>query len=383
MTLGNIIREDFNTVFKKQWPVWVGGVAIGIINVFLFAFYQPWSTLDGILNWGEWSLGGLGIIMANPLSPIVRSGSVINFGLLFGAFFSALVAGQFAVRIGPGRELIKGLAGGVLIGIGAVLVRGCTIGGFFSGTSALGAQGLTMGVGLMVGAFVGVRYLAWEMDHISASGTNAGLKISQKTQSILGVFVLGGFAYGVYYYIQTGLPDRSVILLFGLLLGIVCQRSRLCFVRAFREPFLTGHASHTKAVLLAILISMTGIAIVKFVMFERVDDFVRSTFWVGSLLGGTIFGFGMILAGGCGSGTIWRVGEGHVKLWLTLVGYIVSATLMNEWLINSGTIEKLGKAVFLPDQFGWGLTLVGMLVILYLWYLVVHWNEKTQKFVAI
>lgn len=383
MILKNKLIEDFQTIFRRQWPVWVGGVAIGIINVFLFTFYQPWTTLDGILNWGEWSLGGLGIITADPLSPIVRSGSVINFGLLFGAFFSALLAGQFAIRVGPFRELTKGLMGGVLIGIGAVLVRGCNIGGFFSGTGALSSSGLVMAVGLAIGAFIGVRYLVWEMNNVDIPASKAGMKISNRTQGYIGLIVLAGFAYASYYYINTGLPDRTLILLFGLLLGIVTQRSRICFVRAFREPFLTGDASHTKAMLLALVISVSGMAIVKFIMFEKVDEFVRATYWFGSLLGGTIFGVGMVLAGGCGAGSIWRVGEGHVKLWLTLFGYIVSATLMNEWLVNSGNLAKLGQAVFIPDELGWGLTIVSMYGLFFAWYLVAHWNEVTRRFSAL
>lgn len=383
MILKNKLREDFQLIFRKQWPVWVGGAAIGIINVFLFTFYQPWSTLDGILNWGEWSLGGLGIITADPLSPIVRTGSVINFGLLFGAFFSALLARQFAIRIGPFRELMKGLAGGILIGIGAVLARGCNIGGFFSATGALSSSGLVMAAGLVIGAFIGVRYLMWEMEHTKTSGSKAGLKLSDRTQSIISLLVLGGFAYASYYYIRIGLPDRTLILLFGLLLGIVTQRSRICFVRAFREPFLTGDASHTKAMLLALVISVSGMAIVKFVMFDKVDEFVRATYWFGSLLGGTIFGVGMVLAGGCGGGTIWRVGEGHVKLWMTLLGYIVSATLANEWLMNSGNLEKLGEAIFMPDVFGWGATIVGLFALFFGWYLIAHWNEVTRRFAAI
>ncbi|MBI4770587.1 MAG: YeeE/YedE family protein, partial [Chloroflexi bacterium] len=169
MTLSQKLREDYRLLFGRQWPAWLGGLLIGVLNVFLFLFYQPWTTLDGVLNWGDWTLGGLGVINAQALSPLLRSGSVINFGLLFGALASALLAGQFGVRVGPGRELLKGLVGGLLLGAGAVIARGCNIGGFFSSTSAFAMNGLTMAVGLAGGAFLGARYLVWEVERAPAA----------------------------------------------------------------------------------------------------------------------------------------------------------------------------------------------------------------------
>jgi len=40
----------------------------------------------------------------------------------------------------------------------------------------------------------------------------------------------------------------------------------------------------------------------------------------------------------------------------------------------------LGRAVFLPDVFGWGGSLLFIAGILLLWYLLVTWNEETNKF---
>jgi hypothetical protein len=63
------LREDYRTLFRQPWPVWAGGLLLGMLNVFLFLFYQPWTTLDGVLNWGDWILGRLGVLRTEPLSP--------------------------------------------------------------------------------------------------------------------------------------------------------------------------------------------------------------------------------------------------------------------------------------------------------------------------
>ena len=396
MSLRGKLSEDYATIFKKTWPAWVGGLSIGIINVFLFMFDRPWSTLDGVLNWGSWTLGNtVGLVSPADLSPFLRFGSVINIGLLVGAFFSALLAGQFGIRIGPNRELFKGLLGGTLIGTGAALVRGCNIGGFFSGTSALGMHGLGMAVGLAIGAFVGVRLTVWEMENITPPKITSSKRFStllanDTVQPYVGLLVLIGIVAGAFLYLQAGHINLAMLLLGGAVLGVVSQRSRICFVRAFREPFLTGHTDHTKAMLLGLLVSIIGFSIVKYMaaefwFYDLPDDgFVRPTFWLGSLVGGIIFGVGMVLAGGCGGGTIWRVSEGHVKLWMALIGYIVSAALVNQWLQRSGVIDRLGEAVFLPDAVGsWTLAMIIMFSILLVWYILVQWNESSGKLTAL
>ena len=54
-----------------------------------------------------------------------------------------------------------------------------------------------------------------------------------------------------------------------------------------------------------------------------VDVPVRPFRWIANVLGGLLFGFGMILAGGCSGSTWYRLGEGavgaQVRLALTLV----------------------------------------------------------------
>jgi uncharacterized membrane protein YedE/YeeE len=372
----------------------LGGLFLGVMNIFLFLYYQPWTTLDGALNWGDWVLHRFGIVRSEALSPLLRSGSVINFGLLFGALAAALLAGQFAVRIGPRRELAKGLIGGVLLGTGAALARGCNIGGFFSATSALSASGLAMAGGLIVGAYLAARYVVWESERAPTglSQTAAALIIggsrdapatARPAQPYLGAVLLLALLLWAVAYERTGYADRGIILLFGVLLGVISQRSRVCFVQAFREPFLTGDTRHTRAMLLALLISALGFLLIKAAIFEKANEFVRPTFWLGSVTGGLLFGVGMVLAGGCGGGTIWRAGEGHAKLWLALAGYVFSASLVRDLLARTGLQEKLGSAVFLPDVLGWGAAALLLIGVIVLWYLAAAWNESTRRLAAL
>ena len=172
-------------------------------------------------------------------------------------------------------------------------------------------------------------------------------------------------------------------MLFGLLVGIVMQRTRFCFVRAFRDPFMTGDAEATKAVALAVIISVTGFTILKWTDLRSWDVSVLPGFWIGSLMGGIIFGIGMSLSGGCASGTIWRAGEGQVKLWVTLVTFALSTSYFRDWLVSSGLRAKLGTELFLPDVIGWKMALIIIIAIMLFWYLMAVWNEVSKKLVVV
>ncbi len=377
-------KEGYETLFGRQWPYWVGGILLGGINVFMFAYARPWSAADGIRNWGDWFYNSIGAADQIIIDPHLYSTSVLNFGLIVGSMAAALFAQQFAVRIAPLRELLKGISGGALMGIGSSLAFGCNIGGFFSATSALSLSGPTMMLGLLIGAVIGLKLLIWEVEYLPAASAPPSQHTSPKRrvrQPTIAVVLLLLAMTLVFIYDGFDYEERGGLLFFGLLIGIVMQRSRFCFVRAFREPFMTGQGDATKAVALAVIISVSGFTILKWTDLREWDTMVSSGFWLGSLIGGIIFGIGMSFAGGCGSGCIWRAGEGHVKLWLALLTFSLVGSYFRTWLDESGWLMKLGTQVFLPDIMSWKLAYLSIIAIMLLWYLMATWNEIKGKLI--
>ena len=350
----------------------------------MFAYARPWSAADGIRNWGDWFYNSIGAANQFIIDPHLYSTSVLNIGLIVGSMAAALLAKQFAVRIAPLRELLKGISGGALMGIGSSLAFGCNIGGFFSATSALSLSGLTMMLGLLIGAVIGLKLLIWELEYLPAASAPPSQHASVKRrlpQPTIAVVLLLLAMTLVFLYDGFEYEERGGLLFFGLLIGIVMQRSQFCFVRAFREPFMTGQGDATKAVALAVIISVSGFTILKWTDLREWDTMVSSGFWLGSLTGGIIFGIGMSFAGGCGSGCIWRAGEGHVKLWLALLTFSLVGSYFRTWLDESGWLMKLGTQVFLPDIMSWKLAYLSIIAIMLLWYLMATWNEIKGKLI--
>jgi uncharacterized membrane protein YedE/YeeE len=380
-------RRHYDLVFGRPWPVMAASLMVATLNVFLFAFDRPWTASDGARNWGDWLFRALGLLEREDLvSPLLYSGSILNFGLLAGAFASALLGREFALRVAPLGELLKGALGGLLMGVGAVLAFGCNIGGFFSAVSALSASGVAMMVGLGLGAYLGLRYLLWELERFprlsmgrsfsffGASSRRLGL------QPVVGSLALLALLALPFVYDRHGYTPQAGFLLFGVAFGVLFQRSRFCLVRAFREPFMTGEGDHTRAAALGIVVSTVGFSILKFTDLRGGDDWVFPGFWLGGLLGGLAFGIGMVLAGGCGAGSIWRAGEGHVKLWVAVATFGIGASLARAWAGRADLLDKLGRALFLPERLGWPGAMLVVVAIMALWYLFATWNEHSRRF---
>lgn len=385
-SVGEAFRNGYGRLFGQQWPVWLGGILFGLVNVFMFSYERPWSSASGIRNWGNWFFNTIGVSDMTIIAPHLFSTSILNFGIVVGACASALLASQFQVQMAPGREMLKGLLGGILMGIGSAMSFGCNIGGFFSATSALSLAGPAMMLGLLIGAFVGLKLLVWEITYLEPVASKVAPKPEgdgKRRQPFWGGLVLVLGLVLVFTYDELDYSTRGGFLLFGLLIGIMMQRTRFCFVRAFREPFMTGDAEATRAVAMAVAISAIGFSILKWTDLKDWDVFVSPGFWAGSLIGGAVFGVGMSLAGGCGTSSLWRAGEGQVKLWGTLVGFALSGSLFREWLEESGWGSKLGESVFLPDLIGWKLGLIAVILLMMVWYLIAVWNEVHKKLVVV
>ena len=387
---GAAMTAGYGKLFGQQWPAWIGGVLFGALSILLFVWEKPWSVADGVRNWGDWLLNSVDITDTFIIDPHLYSTSVLNLGIIGGAFAAALLARQFRIRGASPWELFKGVVGGCLMGVGASLSFGCNIGGFFSATSALSLAGPAMMLGLMAGAIVGLKLLVWEVSYLELpawmsrpgrTGSGGRSDAWRKLQPLAGIAVLATGAALALVYDGLDFTTRAGLLVFGLIIGIIMQRTRFCFVRAFREPFMTGHADATRAVAIAVVISTVGFTYLKWADFKDWEVFVRDSFWLGSLLGGFIFGVGMSLAGGCASGALWRAGEGHVKLWVAVACFALSASYFREWLIETGRQDRLGEAVFLPDYIGWEMAAGAVIVLMAIWYVCMTWNERRQKLV--
>jgi len=386
-----IFKELYDTFFAKSWEMWIGSILLAVLSICLFMIISPWGSSGGLLNWGQNFFSTLGLSLENsaPITAFLEYRyALLSLTMLLGALGAALLGKEFAIRIAPAGELVKGLFGGILMGIGCILGMGCTIGNFFSGWPALSAGAILFVLGLFIGVFIAVKYLLWEMEkHPKISSGKSATFLQAKTKGMSLQPLAGLIVVIIGAIIAFTLTDNILFgfALIGLFIGIILQRSRWCIVRALREPFLTGDAEPAMAIIAGLTVGLLGFTLIKILGLGSEMSMVGSNFWIPAIIGGSIFGFGMTIAGGCTVGSTWRAGEGHVKLWLALIGIVITAPLTAEYIqpaFMSILPESVKQAVFLPDYFTYFGAIIIMLLILLLWYVFVKWNERTGKLSA-
>jgi hypothetical protein len=398
--------EDFRSVFIEPWSAYTGAVFLVVLMAVLMGSGLFWGVFGGLKLWGDYLNNAIGLgsilgIHKELESPLLHRISLMNITLVLGAFSAALLSRQFHINRPPPLEYIWAIVGGTLMGIGAVLAGGCTTGGFFVPLTFSSASGWAMWAGLLVGAVIGLKLLLWTMENISWGMTPAVVRPARLKQwyPLFGIAVVGFILFWALNWWNSGedlKAVRALLVIVGFAIGFVLHRSRFCFSRVFREPFMTAEGEMTKAMILAIgLGAPVGATLIAF---GTIDPYIAipTRFWLGSALGGLIFGIGMVFAGGCASGSLWRVGEGHLKLVVAVIFFAWSGSTFGAILSGFGVltsdididfldgiaeISGLGYQAFMPDLLGsWEVTLLVTYALLIAWYSFVRYNESTSKF---
>jgi uncharacterized membrane protein YedE/YeeE len=128
------------------------------------------------------------------------------------------------------------------------------------------------------------------------------------------------------------LPVSLAAFLLGLVFGAVVQRTHFCTMGAIADLVLFGGRQRLRAWVLAIAVALVGtqaLAVTGLVPLEAAHYRAGGLAWLGALLGGAAFGFGTVLAGGCVSRNLVRLGAGSLKslVVILVVGLVAAASL--------------------------------------------------------
>lgn len=143
-------------------------------------------------------------------------------------------------------------------------------------------------------------------------------------------------------------------LVLGGLLGFVMQRGRFCVTGAFREVWVSKRTRWLTAFLIVIAVQSVGVFALDslgVINLAPESPLPLAAVIVGSL----IFGFSIVLAGGCATGTYYRAGEGLIGSWLALIFYALFAAIMKYGPLagaNSGLRAQQVPLTSIHETFG-------------------------------
>ena len=158
----------------------------------------------------------------------------------------------------------------------------------------------------------------------------------------------------------------------GISCGMLFARYQLCFAAAVRS--LISFRRTDKIIIFLILIIasavffnfLIGLGLLK----ETVKALMPMTFF-----GGILFGIGMVIAGGCTAGTLFRVGEGNIPSFIAAIGMIVGMAAFGFIVASHYTkllphfVAKtiLNQLNINPLIFAFIAAAVGMVALIYMW----------------
>ena len=109
----------------------------------------------------------------------------------------------------------------------------------------------------------------------------------------------------------------------SVVFGAIAQRTHFCTMGAVSDIMTMGDWSRMRMWVTAMGVAMVGFnAMVALGWLEAGNTVYAGPrfIWLSALVGGAMFGFGMVLASGCGSKTLVRIGGGNLK---SLVVFVV------------------------------------------------------------
>ena len=149
----------------------MGGVGVGILGAVAYLRATPLGVtselgrlsrkLGAHLGLTPATLPGLdslgGCATADRGGDTLTPNALFVIGLVVAALASGLAAGQFSPERQSWQRVLLALIGGVLLGIGAMISLGCSIGTLLSGVHVFAVSGWIFGVALIGGVYGGLK----------------------------------------------------------------------------------------------------------------------------------------------------------------------------------------------------------------------------------
>jgi len=188
---------------------------------------------------------------------------------------------------------------------------------------------------------------------------------------------LGLLAVGLFLRHEFS-SRQAVLFLIGSGLGITLFHASFGFAGGWRQFVRKQHGAPIRAQLF--LLACTSLLFFPILgqVFPQIN--VNGAFGpvsVSVLVGAFLFGTGMQLGGGCGSGTLYTVGGGHVRMLITLsffiIGTVVGTVHLSWWL----ALPNIGK-ISLISSLGWLPALVLQAAVLGVLYWIVAGIERRR-----
>lgn len=169
--------------------------------------------------------------------------------------------------------------------------------------------------------------------------------------------------------------------------GFIAQRTQFCTMGAISDIVNIGSWTRMRMWAMAVGVAMIGFYGLGYLNLIDTSKTIYTSgriVWLSAVLGGSLFGFGMVLASGCGSKTLVRIGAGSLKglVVFFVMGFAAFATLRGVFAVaRVETVDRVavdlaaGGALpmWLSQATGWTAAMSGIVAALVVGGGLVFW----------
>ena len=361
--LKEITQKCFGGFFNPFYSI----LFIAVLSAYYFGITgSAWAVTGEFTRWGGEILGLFGIdtssweyfqIIGLKGSIFTRKDGIMIIGMFLGALIATLLSARFKLRIPSFKIILQALIGGIIAGFGARLGMGCNLASFFTGIPQFSLHAWIFTLLSIVGVYFGILVIQRQnlgIDMKKGSFSPPKKHNLKPISYALGILVLIFSVILSIYLMQSDslIAPKSLLgiaLFFGLVFGFVISRAQICFTSAFRDLFLTGRSITARAIVIGMMISTIGVF--GFILLGVEPKIV----WAGPnvAIGGLLFGFGIVIAGGCECGWMYRAMEGQIQYIIVGIGNIIGSVILAlSWDSFSQPLAKAWPKINLLESFG-------------------------------
>lgn len=270
---------------------------------------------------------------------------------VLGAFGSSLVFREFRPR-GGSSPIIRFILGAFVM-IGAMVFLGCPVRMVLrlAGGDLNAVPGLA---GLISGVLVGIFFLKKGFN-LGRTGKMSVFPGWIMPGLMVGILLLAFLKPGFIFQSQKGpgslFAPLGISLAAGLAVGFLVQRTRMCFVGAWRDVFLVKDfhlLSGVVAFFIAALITNYAVGFFASGTYHWgfTSEPIAHTDFIWNFLGMSLVGLAATQLGGCPLRNLVLSGEGDTDAGVTVLGYFAGGAFVHNFLLASSAsgVSALGPA---------------------------------------
>ncbi|TET73922.1 MAG: YedE-related selenium metabolism membrane protein [Dehalococcoidia bacterium] len=315
----------------KRVLIVIAGLIFGVLAAYMVKWGNPANMGICIACFLRDIAGGLGLHRAG----VVQYLRPEILGFVLGAFASARAFREFRAR-GGSSPLIRFLLGAFVM-IGALTFLGCPVravlrlaGGDLNGITAL--------AGVVVGAAIGVLFLKNGFNLGRSTKTHAAAGWAMPLL-LFGVLLLAIFTPGFIFASENG-PGAMhaalwISLVVGLFVGVLAQRTRMCFVGGWRDLMMVRDTYLFSGIVAFFIGALIVNAALGYIDWGFVGQPVAHDNHPWNFLGMALVGLAATLLGGCPLRQLILSGEGDTDAGVTVLGLIVGAAIAHNFFTTA------------------------------------------------